>query len=218
MKEENIINGIRIGMRTLVAYMGDFPRESGNCFSMVTENKSYGIVNFHAENLEELIERKVVKWPIKIIPISEKEALICDERIPNEWYDLENVKQGFITSPAIPLMGQIPKFFKKRRKQMVSSIEVAEACLKSNEQEREPTAFEVSLVTEGEKNQAKRYNQIDEIVSAHKNKDTITLLDLLEHKVCGAKMTLITNSDFSNEFAKIDSLLRKAKESYSKTS
>ena len=89
MNKDKIINGIRIGEITLVAYLGDFPRESGNCFSMVTEKEPYKIVNFHAENLEELIERKVVSWPIKIIPISKTEAIVCDERIPDEWYKTE---------------------------------------------------------------------------------------------------------------------------------
>ena len=93
MNKDQAINGIRIGEQTLAGHIGAFPREDGNRFTIfISEKESYRIVNFHAENLRELLKRKVVEWPIKIIPISKDEAIICDERIPDGWYHPE---QGF---------------------------------------------------------------------------------------------------------------------------
>ena len=90
MNKDQLINGIKIEEQTLIGSFGDFPRKIGNCFSIVTESKKrYSIVNFVVENLEELLKREVIKWPIKILPISKAEAVICDERIPDEWYRLE---------------------------------------------------------------------------------------------------------------------------------
>lgn len=37
------------------------------------------------ENLEVLLERKIVSWPIEIEVIDKKNAFITDERIPREW-------------------------------------------------------------------------------------------------------------------------------------
>ena len=45
-------------------------------------------------------------------------------------------------------------------KEMVSSLEVAEACLKANGREESPSAFEVSLVTEAEKNRDLLYDKL----------------------------------------------------------
>jgi hypothetical protein len=80
------IDAVEIGEQTLVGSFGDFPRKHGNCFGLITEEgKNYRIVNFIVENLEEALERGL-EWPIKIIPITERTAIIHDERIPHDWY------------------------------------------------------------------------------------------------------------------------------------
>ena len=74
---------------TMVAYMIDeFPSKHGNCFSVVANNNDiYRIINFHYENLEELIRTKVIDFPITITPVEDSEvAIIADERIPYQWY------------------------------------------------------------------------------------------------------------------------------------
>lgn len=84
---ENLINAVKVTTVTLVGYMGDFPRERGNCFSIETENGSgMRVLNFGHENLEELLKREIVQWPIAVLPISERHCLIADHRIPDEWY------------------------------------------------------------------------------------------------------------------------------------
>ena len=73
---------------TLVGFINyGFPMENGNCFSMKTDNdEHYRIVNFNYENLEELLEKKVIEFPITIGIIGGNVAVILDSRIPNEWY------------------------------------------------------------------------------------------------------------------------------------
>lgn len=82
----------RIESSTMVGFGGEFPRKRGNCFSVGIDDNDgtiFHIVNFHAENLEELIKRGIVSWPIEISPIATWHALIVDERIPQEWYKEE---------------------------------------------------------------------------------------------------------------------------------
>jgi len=64
-----------------------YPVNGGNCFSVTgTDNKNYRIVNFSYENMQEVIERGL-KLPVKILPLSEKVAIVIDERIPDRWFD-----------------------------------------------------------------------------------------------------------------------------------
>lgn len=88
------------GMTTLVGFYGPFPRERGNCFSVYVgpiEKKedyltaqSFKIINFGAENLEHLLETKVITWPIEISQIDDTYlAKITDKRIPKEFFDAE---------------------------------------------------------------------------------------------------------------------------------
>lgn len=84
--KENIKQADRCSFVTLVAYYGAFPMKSGNCFAVISGDVEYKVVNFNHENLCELIERKVVEWPINIIPISDTHCVIADHRIPREWY------------------------------------------------------------------------------------------------------------------------------------
>jgi len=81
-------NAVSIGTRTLVGYFGNYPIKPGNCFSVNVENENtyYKIVNFGAENLEELISRGLT-WPIKIKVLDGHIAVIHDSRIEDEWYN-----------------------------------------------------------------------------------------------------------------------------------
>jgi len=79
---------VAITSQTLVGIGGErgFPFQHGNCFSVRTEeDKIYKIVNFCAENLEELVHRGL-EFPFQILPLSEHVALIHDSRIPDNWY------------------------------------------------------------------------------------------------------------------------------------
>lgn len=80
-------NAVSVTTITLVGYSADkYPIDGGNCFSVLTdEDKEYRIVNFGHENWEEMINRGV-DYPIKIIPISERQAIVHDSRIPHSWY------------------------------------------------------------------------------------------------------------------------------------
>jgi len=79
----------RVGTVTLVAYFSDkFPMENGNCFSMVevgTDNY-YKIINFNHENLEELLKREIIDFPLNVIILGGRTAIMADERIPLDWY------------------------------------------------------------------------------------------------------------------------------------
>ena len=80
-------NAIRENGQTLVGSSGPFPRKFGNCFSVVDESgKSYKILNFKIENIEELVRLKELSWPIKCEALSEHSAVINDGRIPDDWY------------------------------------------------------------------------------------------------------------------------------------
>ncbi len=85
---ENLFDALNVTSCTLVGFIGDeYPMKSGNCFSVnIGEAGTRRIINFNHENLEELIARKIVEFPIKVLPLSEGHALIADERIPDEWY------------------------------------------------------------------------------------------------------------------------------------
>ena len=84
---ENIKLATDVTRVTLVGYFGEYPRERGNCFSVsVDGDEDYRIINFNHENLEKLIEDKIVSFPIKISKLSDGIAIIADERIPDEWY------------------------------------------------------------------------------------------------------------------------------------
>ena len=75
-----------VSTTTLVGYMYNtpFPYPSGNCFSVECEGIAYNVVNCVHENLERLIETKVVEFPIKIKVIGYETAIITDERFPSE--------------------------------------------------------------------------------------------------------------------------------------
>lgn len=81
-------NATSITSTTLVGTMGKkFPLANGNCFSVECDDKTeYRIVNFVLENLEQLIKIKQLQWPVLILPISERQAVIVDERIPEDWF------------------------------------------------------------------------------------------------------------------------------------
>lgn len=90
MNKSDIQYATSIGSITLVGSFGDFPRKSGNCFSVFTKDGEHErrVLNFNYENLKECI-RRGVDWPIKIKVYGNKYAIIHDERIPPSWYDSE---------------------------------------------------------------------------------------------------------------------------------
>lgn len=89
MNGSELLDGVEIGSQTLIGSFGEFPRSIGNCFDLITsDGKYYRIVNFVVENLEELL-RIGLTWPVKILPLGERTAVICDGRIGDEWYDKE---------------------------------------------------------------------------------------------------------------------------------
>lgn len=84
------LKATKITCVTLVGYfINEYPAKYGNCFSLSTKNgNDYRIINFNYENLEELLRRKEIKFPITIIPLGDtSKAILADERIPNNWYN-----------------------------------------------------------------------------------------------------------------------------------
>ncbi len=85
-----------VSSTTLIGSYGDFPRARGNCFSVYREEvvgshgtaprRDFRVLNFNLENLEHLIEIKLVQWPIDILVYENHYALIHDKRIPDEYY------------------------------------------------------------------------------------------------------------------------------------
>ena len=84
--QDNIKLAKQITTVTLVGYIGEYPMERGNCFSVSTDDGEFRILNFNYENLKKLLKDNVVEWPIKISALSPSHAIICDHRIPDEWY------------------------------------------------------------------------------------------------------------------------------------
>ncbi len=100
------IEATEIGMQTLVGSSGDYPREVGNCFDLICGDKSVRIVNFIVENLEKLLEDKVIEWPIKVHILKGRTAIIHDERIPHEWYD-KSFCEVCCPQPLLPIQQQL---------------------------------------------------------------------------------------------------------------
>lgn len=83
------LEAVKIGGQTLVAInkTKEPPYERGNCFDVKgSDGEYYRIVNFNIENLETLIDNKIVNLPVKISKIAKHKAVIDDERIPYQWY------------------------------------------------------------------------------------------------------------------------------------
>ena len=87
---DSLIKATAVGTVTMVAFYGEFPMESGNCFSVRSEDGKYRqVLNFGHENFEELLARKVISYPVEILPMSDGHCLMADHRIPKEWYNNE---------------------------------------------------------------------------------------------------------------------------------
>jgi hypothetical protein len=83
----------QIAMVTLVGVpKTGFPLRWGNCFSARLGPEDLApavkIINFNYENLEELLRRRTITWPIRIVylDVPRKVALIEDPRVPDGWY------------------------------------------------------------------------------------------------------------------------------------
>lgn len=81
------LNAMSIGCVTLVGinYDKPFPWPSGNCFSLVTDEGEFRIVNFHYENFKHLLNIGL-EWPVKIVKMNNRVAYIHDERISHKFY------------------------------------------------------------------------------------------------------------------------------------
>lgn len=63
-----------------------YPLVRGNCFRMYTKcGGHYRILNFVYENLEYLLKNGL-SYPIKIAVLNDREAVVHDERIPDNFY------------------------------------------------------------------------------------------------------------------------------------
>jgi len=99
---------------TLVSYFGDFPMKRGNCFSVSTDDGNFKILNFNHENLEKLLSDNIISWPIKISPLSNSHAIVCDYRIPNEWYS-ERLCEVCTPFDLLPLPQKLKRFLEIER-------------------------------------------------------------------------------------------------------
>ena len=98
-----------------------YPLPHGNCLSVIAEDgEHYRIVNFVAENLEEL-ERRGLTWPIKIEVLGPSTATIADRRIPPEWYKDSFARSA--PSSLLPILNVCKNCFKlKGAKEKKASI------------------------------------------------------------------------------------------------
>ena len=75
-----------IGFVSLVGVMATkFPLNRGNYFSLQTSEGGYEVFNMWYEDLEHLIETKVVEFPIQIKVLDERWCVVYDSRIPKEY-------------------------------------------------------------------------------------------------------------------------------------
>ena len=83
-----LIDTWKVGFSTMVGSIGEYPRSFGNCFSLIDdEGREVRIVNFYLENLEELLRRKTIEWPVKVLKLSDSTGVIHDFRVSDEWYN-----------------------------------------------------------------------------------------------------------------------------------
>ncbi len=88
---KEFLKAVRVTGSTMVGVSTKtFPVEHGNCFDVETKcGKEFRILNFAFENLKELIRLEKVSWPIDIAVVGKEIAIVCDTRIPDEWYPVE---------------------------------------------------------------------------------------------------------------------------------
>lgn len=73
--------------QTCVGVGGTPPHEYGNCFTVLCDDgKHRRVVNFVLENLEAGVEKHGLTWPIRIKALTDRVAVVHDERIPDNWY------------------------------------------------------------------------------------------------------------------------------------
>lgn len=88
-KPRAVLFATGVGMVTLVGILSkEYPLASGNCFDLRFPGKQRDlrVLNFCAENLDELLKRKVISWPIQVVKATARHCYIHDARIPNQWY------------------------------------------------------------------------------------------------------------------------------------
>ncbi len=63
-----------------------YPYNTGNTFSIIDENDhELTIANMNYENFTELLQRKILTFPIQIVKLDKYNAFITDVRVPSNW-------------------------------------------------------------------------------------------------------------------------------------
>jgi len=78
----------KVGGQTIIASSGPFPRDRTNCFDLILENhRSYKVVNMGLENLQYLIEKGKVDWPLMVqhVETNPRCVEVVDARVPREY-------------------------------------------------------------------------------------------------------------------------------------
>jgi hypothetical protein len=83
-----VLNAVSEGFVTCVGVWKDeYPLSHGNCFSLKADDGNYyRILNFVYENFKKLLERKVLSYPVQIMKLTDRHAVVHDVRIENDWY------------------------------------------------------------------------------------------------------------------------------------
>jgi hypothetical protein len=111
------MKAISIGLQTLLGVMKTkYPLKYGNCFSLETEERAYRVSNFVLENLEYLLDQKIISFPIEIEKLGSGNCLIIDERIPKDFY-----REDYCPI-CTPLNFWLPEQKKRREEEIESGI------------------------------------------------------------------------------------------------
>ena len=87
MSEREVRQATGIISTTLLGVMSrEFPLSHGNCCDLETPEGGVNIVNFVAENLQELIANRGLTWPVRVELLGPRTAVIQDPRIHDSWY------------------------------------------------------------------------------------------------------------------------------------
>lgn len=87
-KSHKEIELVGFGSVTLIGVINPtYPLDYGNCMSMLDEEgNSYRVLNFVHENMEYLIDKEVLTFPVKSLLLDDGYVVIHDGRIGENWY------------------------------------------------------------------------------------------------------------------------------------
>lgn len=87
MSEREVRQATGISSTTLLGVMSlKFPLAHGNCCSVTTPEGDVSIVNFVAENLQELRGNRGLPFPVRVEMLAPGIGVIQDPRIHDSWY------------------------------------------------------------------------------------------------------------------------------------